>query len=38
MKYTHEQALTIVNFLDDFGIGSFVEGFKDGLHEYRDGL
>ena len=38
MEYTREQALTIVNFLDDFGIGSFVEGFKDGLHDYRDGL
>ena len=38
MKYTREQALTIVNFLDDFGIGSFVDGFKDGLREYRDGL
>lgn len=38
MEYTREQALTIVNFLDDFGIGSFVEGFKDGLCDYRDGL
>ena len=38
MEYTREQALIIVNFLDDFGIGSFVEGFKDGLHDYRNGL
>ena len=38
MNYTREQVLTIVNFLDDFGIGSFVEGFRDGLRDYRDGL
>ena len=38
MNYTREQALTIVNFLDDFGIGSFMEGFRDGLRDYRDGL
>ena len=38
MNYTREQAITIVNFLDDFGIGSFMEGFRDGLRDYRDEL
>ena len=38
MEYTREQALTIVNFLDDFGIGSFVEGFKDGMLDCRNWL
>lgn len=38
MEYTREQALTIVTFLDGIGTGSFVEGFKDGLREHRDGL
>ena len=38
MQYTREQVLTIVTFLDEFGIGSFVNGFRDGLHDYRDEL
>lgn len=38
MEYTREQMLTIVTFLDEFGIGSFVNGFRDGLHDYRDEL
>lgn len=38
MKYTREQTLTLVQFLDHIGSASFMSGFKDGMLDYRNWL
>lgn len=38
MKFTQEELDTFVRFLDSIGSTSFVAGFKDGVHDYRNWL
>lgn len=38
MRYSQEELNTIIQFLDSIGNTSFVSGFRDGLHDYRNWL
>ena len=38
MKFTQEERDIFVRFLDRIGSVSFVDGFKDGVHYYRNWL
>ena len=38
MKFTQEELDIFVRFLDSIGSTSFVAGFKDGVHDYRNWL
>lgn len=38
MKFTQEELDTFVRFLDRIGSASLVDGFKDGVHYYRNWL
>lgn len=38
MKFTQEELDIFVRFLDRIGSSSFVDGFKDGVHYYRNWL